>query len=63
MRLPEFGIFYVRTESDAFGDLTGREERMNTTRESALKVDFGRKIPHLTRDSNPRQYCVELFYH
>ena len=28
----------------------------DTVRESALKVDSGRKIPCRTRDSNPRQY-------
>ena len=32
----------------------------STVREFALKVDSGRKIPYLTRESNPRQYCVWL---
>ena len=32
-----------------------------TTRESALKVDSGRKIPCCTGESNLRQYCAELF--
>ena len=30
-------------------------------RESALKVNSGRKIPSRTWDSNPRQYCTWLF--
>ena len=33
----------------------------DTVRESALEVDFGRKIPCSTGYSNPRQYCVWLF--
>ena len=33
----------------------------DTVRESALKVDSGRKIPCRTGDSNPRQYCAWLF--
>ena len=32
----------------------------NTLRESALKADFGRKIPHHIRDWNPHQYCAWL---
>ena len=32
-----------------------------TVRESAPEVDSGRKIPCRTGDSNPRQYCAELF--
>ena len=33
----------------------------DSVRESALEVDFGRKIPCHTGDSNPRQYCSWLF--
>ena len=34
----------------------------DTVRESALKVNSGRKIPCRTRDSNPRQYCAGLAF-
>ena len=34
----------------------------DTVRESALKVDSGRKIPDLTGDSNLRQYGALAFY-
>ena len=33
----------------------------DAVRESALKVDSGRKVPCRTGDSNPRQYCARLF--
>ena len=33
----------------------------NTVRESALKVDSGRKIPCCIRDLNPHQHCTWLF--
>ena len=33
----------------------------DTLRESALKVDSGRKGPYRTGNPNPRQYCVWLF--
>ena len=33
----------------------------DTARESALKVDSGRKVPCHTRDSNPRQYRTLVF--
>ena len=32
----------------------------DTVRESALKIDSGRKIPFRAEDSNPRQYCAWL---
>ena len=48
--LPGFGIFNKHT--DGCTDIV---------RESALKVDSGRKIPCCTRDSNPCQYCIWLF--
>ena len=37
--------------------------RMNTIKECILKVDFGRKIPFLTGESNPNphQHCTWLF--
>ena len=40
----------------AHGDCT------DTVDESALEADFGRKMPNCgTGDSNPRQYCAQLF--
>ena len=33
----------------------------DTVRESALKVDSGRKVPYRAGNPNPRQYCVWLF--
>ena len=33
----------------------------STVRESVLKVDPGKKIPSLTGDSNPPQYCAWPF--
>ena len=34
---------------------------MDTVRESALKIDSGRKIPYCSWDLNPSQYCAWLF--
>ena len=48
----DYGIFNVRTDVNAF-DCT--RECANTVKESALKVDSGRKIPCRTRESNLRR--------
>ena len=40
---------------------TARGGCTDTVRESALEADSGRKIPCVTGDSNPRQYCALLF--
>ena len=60
--LPVFGVFNdiynVRTllmYAIEHGGCT------DTVRESALEVDSGRKIPCRIWDSNPRQYCTQLF--
>ena len=51
--LPLFGIFSVHLDVDA---------RTFTLRlHTYCKVDFVRKIPCCTGDSNPHQYCTRLF--
>ena len=58
VRLPVFGglkCAHILMHAIAHGGCT------DTERESALKVDSGRKIPCRTGDSNPRQYCAWLF--
>ena len=50
-----FGIVNVRTDVDAC-------DCADTERESALKDDYGiSKLPCLTGESNPRQYCAWPF--
>ena len=56
--LPVFWVFHVADmlmRAIALGGCT------DTVRDSALEVVSGRKIPCLTGDSNPRQYCAWLF--
>ena len=48
----DFGIFNVRTDVNVCDFTRGCTE---TVRESALKVDSGRKIPCRTRESNLRR--------
>ena len=48
----DYGIFNVRTDVNACDPTTGCT---GTVRESALKVDSGRKIPRCTGGSNLRQ--------
>ena len=48
----DYGIFNVRTDVNACDCTRGCRD---TVRESALKVDSGRKIPCRTRESNLRQ--------
>ena len=48
----DYRIFNVRTDVNAYDCTRGC---VDTVRESALKVDFGRKIPCRTRESNLRQ--------
>ena len=55
--LPMFGIFNVCTDVNASVCTYGR---MDTVRESALKVDSGRKVPCHTGESNLPQQCASL---
>ena len=53
----DYGIFNVRTDVNACDCTRGCT---NTERESALKVDSGRKIPCHTRESNLSQQLASL---
>ena len=56
----DYGIFNVRTDVDACSYTRGRTD---TLRESALKVDSGRKIPCRTGELNlRRQRAGPMFY-
>ena len=75
--LPVFGVVNARTDVDACDSTATIQHWTlshadiqhaiahggctDTARQSALVVDSERKIPCLTGDSNPRQYCTWLF--
>ena len=52
----DYGIYNVRTDVNACNFTGGRTD---TVRESALKVDSGRKIPCRTGELNLRQQCAD----